>query len=152
MIVQPEVPDELPKLNDEESDSGRSGSEAGAGSDTDDTGSEGEAEVDGVAGSTKRKRKTGTAGRKKPAKKAKIAKAPAKKTKKVPHPKSSTSYLPLSVLSPAELPTDPYERALRLLHVGATPESLPCREEEFVDVLSKVEEGVETGGGGCLCG
>ena len=46
---------------------------------------------------------------------------------------------------------DPYQRALRLLHVGATPESLPCREEEFVDVLSKVEEGVESGGGGCLC-
>lgn len=38
-----------------------------------------------------------------------------------------------------------------MLHVGATPESLPCREEEFVDVLSKVEEGVESGGGGCLC-
>ncbi|OCF39968.1 origin recognition complex subunit 1 [Kwoniella heveanensis CBS 569] len=70
--------------------------------------------------------------------------------KKVPHPKSSASHLPLSVLSPEELPVDPYERALRLLHVGATPESLPCREEEFVDVLSKVEEGVESGGGGCL--
>lgn len=38
-----------------------------------------------------------------------------------------------------------------MLHVSATPESLPCREEEFVDVLSKVEEGVESGGGGCLC-
>ncbi|WVR00003.1 hypothetical protein IAU59_007145 [Kwoniella sp. CBS 9459] len=70
--------------------------------------------------------------------------------KKVPHPKSSASHLPLSVLSPEQLPVDPYERALRLLHVGATPESLPCREEEFVDVLSKVEEGVESGGGGCL--
>ena len=151
MNVQPEVPDELPQVIDGESDSERSGSEAGAGSDSDESGSEGEAEVDGVAGTTQRKRKRGQAGRKKPAKRAKIAKAPAKKTKKVPHPKSSASYLPSSVLSPAELPKDPYERALRLLHVGATPESLPCREEEFVDVLSKVEEGVETGGGGCLC-
>lgn len=70
--------------------------------------------------------------------------------KKVPHPKSSTSNLPATIL-PENLPSDPYERALRLLHVGATPDSLPCREEEFVDVLSRVEEGVEGGGGGCLC-
>jgi origin recognition complex subunit 1 len=70
--------------------------------------------------------------------------------KKVPHPKSSTSNLPATIL-PENLPKNPYERALRLLHVGATPDSLPCREEEFVDVLSRVEEGVEGGGGGCLC-
>ncbi|KAL7422761.1 Origin recognition complex, subunit 1 [Cryptotrichosporon argae] len=69
--------------------------------------------------------------------------------KRVPHPKSSASHLP-ATLALDDLPTDPYERALRLLHVGATPESLPCREEEFVDVLGRVEEGVESGGGGCL--
>ncbi|KAK4689006.1 origin recognition complex subunit 1, partial [Tremellales sp. Uapishka_1] len=72
------------------------------------------------------------------------------KAKRLPHPKSSTSHLPSSVIPLADLPVDPYERALRLLHVGATPESLPCREEEFVDVLGRVEEGVEGGGGGCL--
>ena len=76
---------------------------------------------------------------------------PRPKGKRLPHPKSSSSHLPADMLSPEQLPTDPYQRALRLLHVGATPESLPCREEEFVDVLSKVEEGVESGGGGCLC-
>ena len=74
-----------------------------------------------------------------------------RKAKRLSHPKTSASHLPSSVLDPADLPTDPYQRALRLLHVGATPESLPCREEEFVDVLAKVEEGVESGGGGCLC-
>lgn len=71
--------------------------------------------------------------------------------KKVPHPKLASTTIPSSVPALEDLPADPYERALRLLHVGATPESLPCREEEFVDVLGKVEEGVESGGGGCLC-
>lgn len=86
-----------------------------------------------------------------PSKSASKAKTTTKGTKKkVPHPKSSTSNLPATIL-PENLPTNPYERALRLLHVGATPDSLPCREEEFVDVLSRVEEGVEGGGGGCLC-
>lgn len=75
---------------------------------------------------------------------------PSKPRKRTAHPKSSTSHLPTTIL-PEDLPTDPYQRALRLLHVGATPESLPCREEEFVDVLGRVEEGVESGGGGCLC-
>jgi origin recognition complex subunit 1 len=77
-------------------------------------------------------------------------KAPVKRGKKASHPKASTSNLPATI-APEDLPTDPYQRALRLLHVGATPDSLPCREEEFVDVLSRVEEGVEGGGGGCLC-
>jgi hypothetical protein len=77
-------------------------------------------------------------------------KVPVKRGKKASHPKASTSNLPLTI-APEDLPTDPYQRALRLLHVGATPDSLPCREEEFVDVLSRVEEGVEGGGGGCLC-
>jgi origin recognition complex subunit 1 len=80
----------------------------------------------------------------------KVRATPVKKGRKLPHPKSSTSNLPATII-PEDLPTDPYQRALRLLHVGATPDSLPCREEEFVDVLSRVEEGVEGGGGGCLC-
>ena len=54
-------------------------------------------------------------------------------------------------IDPLLLPKDPYERALHLLHVGATPDSLPCREDEFLEVLMKVEEGIEDGGGGCLC-
>ncbi|WWD19059.1 hypothetical protein CI109_103517 [Kwoniella shandongensis] len=108
---------------------------------------------------SKRKRPTTTAGRKaarggkrvKPDPKSRPIKGrPPLKGKRMPHPTSSTSNLPSSILSPEQLPVDPYERALRLLHVGATPESLPCREEEFVDVLGKVEEGVESGGGGCL--
>lgn len=82
-------------------------------------------------------------------KRAEEPKEPTRR-RRAPHAKASASHLPPTVEIDS-LPTDPYERALRLLHVGATPESLPCREEEFVDVLSRVEEGIEGGGGGCLC-
>lgn len=84
-------------------------------------------------------------------KKGKADKADAThRRRRQPHVKASASHLP-GIVQIEDLPADPYERALRLLHVGATPESLPCREEEFVDVLARVEEGVESGGGGCLC-
>jgi origin recognition complex subunit 1 len=49
------------------------------------------------------------------------------------------------------LPQDPYLRALHLLHVGATPDTLPCREEQYADVLVKIEGVIEGGGGGCVC-
>ncbi|ODN78741.1 hypothetical protein L202_04304 [Cryptococcus amylolentus CBS 6039] len=86
-----------------------------------------------------------------PVKRTKSISAPkAVKSKRKVHPQTSASALPSETMDIEKLPVDPFERALRLLHVGATPDSLPCREEEFVDVLSKVEEGVESGGGGCL--
>jgi len=50
-----------------------------------------------------------------------------------------------------KLPQDPYARAMHLLHVGATPETLPCREEQYADVLVKIEGVIEGGGGGCIC-
>ncbi len=111
-------------------------------------------EGDGVKTPKRKRQSKTTTPRKQSAKKPRITQVTPSKTKKpkrLPHPKSSTSNLPSSVPSLDQLPADPYQRALRLLHVGATPESLPCREEEFVDVLSRVEEGVESGGGGCLC-
>lgn len=122
--------------------------------DSEDEAEAGVAEEDEEEAPAGRKRKAaGKSSVTTPRKRQKTATTTPKKVttkKKVPHPKSSTSHLPTTI--PAEdLPTDPYERALRLLHVGATPDSLPCREEEFVDVLSRVEEGVEGGGGGCLC-
>ncbi|CEH12317.1 p-loop containing nucleoside triphosphate hydrolase protein [Ceraceosorus bombacis] len=43
-----------------------------------------------------------------------------------------------------------HTRARRLLHVGATPEQLPCRQEEFEEVLSYVEDAVQDGIGGCV--
>jgi origin recognition complex subunit 1 len=158
--------------NEESSDGEATGSEASEGEEGSETDSEGEDELQGegetegdrlragegrLKSGRKRRRRSEGLRRSKGSKRAKSAKTVTKrqvvrgKTKRLPHPKSSSSFLPLSVQSLEDLPTNPYERALRLLHVGATPESLPCREEEFVDVLSRVEEGVETGGGGCLC-
>jgi origin recognition complex subunit 1 len=160
--VAVDVPEEKSEPEASSSDDEGSVASAGHGSDEEDIAAvPGE---DGVVKPSKRKRTT-TARSSRTAKKPKTSRQKAStaqtatgtsrktvpKGKKLPHPKSSTSHLPLSILSPDQLPRDPYERALRLLHVGATPESLPCREEEFVDVLSRVEEGVETGGGGCLC-
>lgn len=111
------------------------------GDDSDDDGLEGK-------GAKKRKSTARAAGANK---KPRIAAATSARRKRLAHPTQPATFIPSSIPALESLPTDPYERALRLLHVGATPESLPCREEEFVEVLGKVEEGVESGGGGCLC-
>jgi origin recognition complex subunit 1 len=49
------------------------------------------------------------------------------------------------------LPKDARLRAMHVLHVGSRPEALPCREEEYTDILGKVLELLEEGAGGCLC-
>ncbi|KAL6301181.1 P-loop containing nucleoside triphosphate hydrolase protein [Sparassis latifolia] len=46
--------------------------------------------------------------------------------------------------------TDPWLRAMHVLHVAARPEALPCREEEYRRVLRAVEELLEEGSGGCI--
>lgn len=48
----------------------------------------------------------------------------------------------------------PHGRARRLLHVGATPETLPCRDEQFHAVLECTCEALRAGTGGCayICG
>lgn len=155
---QPQEPDiESSDESDEESEA-RIGEESDG-----DEESEGESEGPADSVSKKRKRSTKTiathAKRGRKAVSASRSKGPSRskvipksrKVKKKPHPTRPATFLPTDIIAPELLPTDPFERALRMLHVGATPESLPCREEEFVDVLSKVEEGVESGGGGCLC-
>ena len=132
--------EELVDDAEEEEEEGTSGGE-------EEESHDGEGEAKRAVATRKRKRTTRTTVTPRKLKRAK----PTTKAKRAPHPTSSSSHLPATILDAADLPVDPYQRALRLLHVGATPESLPCREEEFVDVLSKVEEGVEGGGGGCLC-
>ena len=44
----------------------------------------------------------------------------------------------------------PQERAKRLLHVGATPDHLPCREEQYEEIMACVEDAVQEGIGGCV--
>jgi len=46
---------------------------------------------------------------------------------------------------------NPWLRAMHALHVGARPEALPCRTEEYGRVMRAVEELLEEGSGGCIC-
>ncbi|KAI5120698.1 hypothetical protein M0805_007661 [Coniferiporia weirii] len=48
------------------------------------------------------------------------------------------------------LPEDPWLRTMQVLHVGARPDVLPCREEEFMHILRSVESLLEEGSGGCV--
>ncbi|KAI0245980.1 P-loop containing nucleoside triphosphate hydrolase protein [Lactifluus subvellereus] len=50
----------------------------------------------------------------------------------------------------AERERDPWLRAMHALHVGARPEALPCRAEEYGRVMRAVEELLEEGSGGCI--
>jgi len=98
------------------------------------------------------KRAERTPGGKRKRKNTAVTPSKRRKTAKNSRKKVKETYDAITAqLDPHLLPKDPYERALHLLHVGATPDTLPCRESEFVDVLMRVEEGVEGGGGGCLC-
>ena len=42
------------------------------------------------------------------------------------------------------------EEAQLRLHVGAVPDSLPCREDEFAQILSFTEGKIFDGTGGCM--
>ncbi|KAJ7286127.1 hypothetical protein C8J57DRAFT_1286799 [Mycena rebaudengoi] len=53
--------------------------------------------------------------------------------------------------STADLPKDPWLRAMHVLHVGSRPDALPCRETEFDNVLDAVSNILEEGSGGCVC-
>ena len=61
-------------------------------------------------------------------------------------PRAATDYAKLQ-----NLPPDPFLRAMHVLHVGARPEVLPCREDEYVEVMGGILDLVEEGSGGCVC-
>ena len=46
---------------------------------------------------------------------------------------------------------DPYLRAMHTLHVGERPDTLPCRDEEYVAILEAVLELLQETSGGCIC-
>ncbi len=46
---------------------------------------------------------------------------------------------------------DPFLRAMHVLHVASRPDVLPCRDEEYTEILSKVLTLLEEGAGGCIC-
>nr|KAJ3422375.1 Origin recognition complex, subunit 1 [Polyrhizophydium stewartii] len=49
----------------------------------------------------------------------------------------------------SEAQTD-FERARDMLHVGSVPESLPCRESEFFELLSYLDDAIRTDSGMCI--
>ena len=44
-----------------------------------------------------------------------------------------------------------FEKARALLHVGATPDYLPCREEEREDIQARVGDAILGQTGTCIC-
>lgn len=46
---------------------------------------------------------------------------------------------------------DPYLRAMYTLHVGERPDTLPCRDEEYVNIFENVLGLLQETSGGCIC-
>ena len=44
----------------------------------------------------------------------------------------------------------PLQEAQLRLHVGAVPDNLPCRENEFAEIFSFTEGKIQDGVGGCM--
>jgi Cdc6-like AAA superfamily ATPase len=53
--------------------------------------------------------------------------------------------------APRSEPATPFEKAREALHVAAVPKALPCREREFDEIESYVEEAISDGSGSCIC-
>jgi origin recognition complex subunit 1 len=45
----------------------------------------------------------------------------------------------------------PFQRARAVLHVAATPDYLPCREDEFAEIEAYLEDAIDEGTGCCIC-
>lgn len=45
----------------------------------------------------------------------------------------------------------PFEKARAVLHVGCTPDYLPCRDEEYAEVEAYLEDAIDEGVGSCIC-
>lgn len=51
----------------------------------------------------------------------------------------------------ATAPKTDFEHARNRLHVKAVPDSLPCREDEFLEIQEHLESAIEDGTGSCIC-
>ena len=45
----------------------------------------------------------------------------------------------------------PFQKARAVLHVGAVPDELPCREAEFAEIENHLEDAIDEGTGSCVC-
>ncbi|KAG0665810.1 Origin recognition complex, subunit 1 [Rhodotorula mucilaginosa] len=87
-----------------------------------------------------------------PVKRRKVQQRKKKKNASAPAIGSGSSHNPLPpLLQAAHLESlTPFERAKALLHVSATPEALPCREEQREQIRSFLEDSILGRSGGCL--
>ena len=46
---------------------------------------------------------------------------------------------------------DPFEKARAVLHVGCTPQYLPCRDDEYTEIEAYLEDAIDEGVGSCIC-
>ncbi|KAF9161751.1 Origin recognition complex, subunit 1 [Actinomortierella ambigua] len=51
---------------------------------------------------------------------------------------------------PTATPRSDFEHARNRLHVSAVPESLPCREDEFLEIQGYIESAIDEGTGSCI--
>ncbi|ORX83257.1 P-loop containing nucleoside triphosphate hydrolase protein [Basidiobolus meristosporus CBS 931.73] len=80
--------------------------------------------------------------------------------KKQRHPESQGTHkpkkptLPIPIIAQRKLastnPSSDFEKARQMLHVSTVPETLPCREDEFCEILAYLESALEDGTGGCI--
>ncbi|KAG0307604.1 Origin recognition complex, subunit 1 [Linnemannia gamsii] len=90
-----------------------------------------------------------------PRKKAAVAtpkRRPAKTVAKAPsRSKSLLTKTPTTQRSiSATAPKTDFEHARNRLHVKAVPDSLPCREDEFLEIQEHLESAIEDGTGSCI--
>lgn len=45
----------------------------------------------------------------------------------------------------------PFEKARSVLHVGCTPDYLPCRDNEYAEIEAYLEDAIDEGIGSCIC-
>nr|CAB3264573.1 origin recognition complex subunit 1-like [Phallusia mammillata] len=64
-------------------------------------------------------------------------------------PKNRKPFIPQRK-TPLRASSNVFDQARERLHVSATPDSLPCREEEFQSIYSFVEGKILSGTGGCM--
>merc|ERR1719204_2446799 len=139
-------PEDKDITSEEDSDVYQSGQEEE--SDSSDGPTQSDEDLDDLESSGKKKKvmvrkskakKSKGAAKDKPARKAAVSKA-----KRVMTPRVPSRQVPLpDVVSPLQ------EAQLRL-HVGAVPDSLPCREDEFAEIFTFTEGKIQEGIGGCM--
>lgn len=112
---------------------------------------------DGKTASKKRKRMT-DASTVTPSKRRRKITQPTPHSKAAMRVRKKYKIRPPSILTQDDnstllnLKDDSYLRAMYTLHVGERPDTLPCRDEEYVNIFENVLGLLQEASGGCICG